>query len=56
MAHQLNKSLEDVPIPCYFDLDGVSAKELDIGIGVLKERNHEAPSFRTFLNFEKFTL
>lgn len=56
MGIRLNKGLEDVPIPCYLDLDGVSAKELNIGIGVLKERNDEAPGLRTFLNFEKFGL
>jgi len=56
MAHKLNKGLEDVPVSSYLDLYGVGAKELNIGIGVLKERNHEAPSFRTFLNFKKFTL
>ena len=56
MVIQLNKGLEDVPVPCYLDLDGVSAKELNIGIRMVKERNHEPPSFRTFLNFKKFPL
>jgi len=56
MAHKLDKGLEDVPVSSYLDLDGVGAKELNIGIGVLKERDHEAPGFRTFLDFEKFTL
>lgn len=56
MVIQRNKGLQDVPVPCYLDLDGVSAKELDIGIGVLKERNHKPPSFRTFLDFKKFSL
>lgn len=56
IARKLDKRSEDVPVPCYLDLDGVSAKELDIGIGMLKERNHEAPSFRTFLNFKQFSL
>jgi len=56
MVIQLNKGLEDVPVPCYLDLDGMSAKELYIGIGMLKERNHEAPSFWTLLNLKKFPL
>ena len=56
MAHKLNRWLEDVPVSSYLDLYGVCAKELNVGIGVLEERNHEAPGFRTFLNFEKFTL
>jgi hypothetical protein len=34
------RGLEDVPVPRYLDLDCVSAKELNIGIGMLKERNH----------------
>ena len=56
MEIRFNKDLEDVPVPCYLDLDGVSAKELNIWIGMLKERNHEAPSFRTLLNFKELPL
>lgn len=56
MAHEVDKGLEDVPVSSYLDLYCVGAKELNIGIGMLKERNHKAPSFRTFLDFEKFTL
>ena len=56
MGVRLNKGLEDVPVPCYLDLDSVSAKELNVGVGMLKERNDESPSLRTFLNFKKFAL
>ena len=56
MANKLEKGLEDVPVSSYLDLDCMGAKELNIGIWVLKERNDEAPSFWTFLNLKKFTL
>ena len=56
MVTRPDKGLKDVPVPCYLDLDGVSAKELNIGIRMLKERNHEPPSFWTFLEFKQFPL
>ena len=56
MRDRVSGGLEDVPVPCYLDLDGVGAKELNIRIGMLEEGNHEAPGFRTFLSFEKFSL
>ena len=56
MVIQLNEWLEDVPVPCYLDLYGVSAKELNVGIRMLEERNHKPPSFRTFLGFKEFSL
>ena len=48
--------IDDPPISRDFHLDGVCAKELDVGVVVVQKGDDQSPCFVSFLNVEEFLL
>lgn len=50
------RDADDPPISGDFDLDGVCAKELDVGVVVVEKRDDQAPCLVSFLYVKEFLL